>query len=86
VKSAIFFAATRASQPSIRQITSAEAVVRLVQQSASEQLDRAGPSEGAVAIVNNIACFELTPSDLNSTVKAILIHMGVDWPFSGSAA
>lgn len=73
--SVLFFADTRGETASLRPLTGAEAVLRLVQQSASERFDIAGPSAGALAIVNAVPCFELVASDLDSTVKVILDHL-----------
>jgi hypothetical protein len=75
--SAIFFAENRGERPSFRPITSAEAVMRLIQQSATEHFDQGGPSEGALSIVNNVPCYELVAADLDQTVQAILCHLGV---------
>jgi hypothetical protein len=75
--SAIFFAENREDRPHFRPITSAEAVMRLIQQSATEHFDQLGPSEGAMSIVNNVPCYELVASDLDKTVQAILCHLGV---------
>jgi hypothetical protein len=68
---AIFFADQRLSTPVLRRLTSAEAVMRLVQQSVSETFDASGPSSGAVNLINAIQCFELAAGDLGSTVSVI---------------
>ena len=68
VTTAVFFADDRQPTPLLRQITGAEAVMRLIQQSASETFDAFGPSDGAVALVNSVRCYELAAGDLDSTV------------------
>lgn len=73
--SVLFFASGRADQPSLRPISGAEAVLRLVQQSASERFDLSGPSAGALAIVNAVPCYELVPAGLESTVQLIQCHL-----------
>jgi hypothetical protein len=73
--SALFFSDSRAERPSLRPISGAEAVLRLIQQSASERFDESGPSEGALAIVNAVPCYELVSADLDSTVRLIQCHM-----------
>jgi energy-coupling factor transporter ATP-binding protein EcfA2 len=69
---AIFFVGNRRDRAEVRPLTGAEAVMRLVRNSASERIDSAGPSEGAVALVNAVRCYELIPGDLDSTVNAVL--------------
>jgi hypothetical protein len=71
VTTAIFFAAQRQAEPQLRPITAAEAVMRLILQSSSETFDAFGPSDGAVALVNSVRCFELVAGDLDSTVRLI---------------
>jgi hypothetical protein len=71
VTTAVFFADERQATPRLRQITGAEAVMRLIQQSASETFDALGPSEGAVALVNSVRCYELAAGDLDSTVRTL---------------
>jgi hypothetical protein len=76
VTTAIFFADRRAEIASLRPISSAEGVMRLIQQSATERFDLGGPSDGAVAMVNAIRCYELVAGDLEATTRAILCHLG----------
>jgi hypothetical protein len=72
VAAAIFFAAGRRDQAEVRPLSQAEAVMRLSLQSASERFDASGPSDGAVALINAVRCYELVPGDLETTVRAIL--------------
>jgi hypothetical protein len=71
ITSALFFANGREGKASIRRISSAEGVMRLILQSASERFDSTGPSDGATALINAVTCYELTPGDLASTVQAV---------------
>lgn len=73
--SVLFFAAARADKASIRPLSAAEAMLRLVQQSASERLDLMGPSPGALTIVNTVPCYELISGDLASTIELIQCHL-----------
>ena len=73
--SVLFFASNRADKPSLRPISGAEAILRLVQQSASERFDLQGASPGALAIVNSVPCYELISADLDSTVELIQCHL-----------
>ena len=68
---AIFFANGRADQPSLRPLTRAEAVMRLVVQSASERMDFSGPTEGAMTIINSVDCYELQGGELAMTVELL---------------
>ena len=45
--------------------------MRLIMQSTSESFDASGPSDGAVALVNSVQCYELVAGDLDSTVRTI---------------
>jgi hypothetical protein len=69
---AIFFVGNRFDRAEVRPLTRAEAAMRVARQSASEWIDSAGPSEGVVALVNAVRCYELSPGDLDSTVQAVL--------------
>jgi hypothetical protein len=71
VAAAIFFAGERRDRAEVRPLTGAEAVMRLISQSASERFDATGPSEGAVAVINAVRCYELVPGNLDSTVEAV---------------
>jgi hypothetical protein len=73
---AYFFADKRADQASLRPLSSAEAVMRLIQQSASERFEDGVPADGAVALVNAIRCYELVAGDLDATVRTILCSLG----------
>ena len=72
VTTAIFFAEERGAKPNIRPLTSAEAVMRLIVQSASETFDDGGPSGPALALINSVQCYELTAGDLDATVETVL--------------
>ena len=69
---AIFFGEGRQAQAQLRDITRAEAVIRLVQQSASERFGESGPTDGALAVVNAVRCYELVAGDLDTTVQTVL--------------
>jgi hypothetical protein len=75
VAAAIFFAGERRDRAKVRPLSGAEAVMRLILQSASERFDATGPSEGAVAVINAVRCYELVPGDLDSTVEAVCALM-----------
>lgn len=74
----VFVAGERGPAPTIRPLTGAEAVMRLVVQSASERFRESGPSTGAVALVNAVRCHELTAGALGPTVEAIRALIGAD--------
>jgi hypothetical protein len=73
---AIFFADRRSDRACLRPVSSAEGIMRLIQQSATERFDGAGLSDGAVALVNAVRCYELVAGDLEETVRVILCHLG----------
>ena len=72
---AIFYAPGQQKSPTLRRLTSAEAIMRLVMQSSSERLDESGPTEGALALVNSVACYELVKGDLGATAQLIKVHL-----------
>lgn len=67
----LFFAEERAAEAVLRPLTSAEAAMRLIVQSASERFDERGPSDGAVALVNAVPAYELVPGPLDATIRAV---------------
>jgi hypothetical protein len=77
---AIFFADGRQDVASIRRISSADAVMRLILQSVSERFEAGGPSEGATALINAVQCYELTPGNLDSTVRLVRNLLGSELP------
>jgi hypothetical protein len=68
---AIFFAPERQARPSIRPLIGAEGVMRLVMQSSSERFIGGSPTEGAMALINSVRCYELVAGDLDSTVRMV---------------
>lgn len=72
VTAAIFFADERGPRATLRLLSSAEAVMRLIMESGSERFDERGPSSGALALINAVSSFELVPADLDATVQAVL--------------
>lgn len=69
---AIFLAPERGTTPSLRQMTAAEAALRLIQQSSSERIGRSGLSIGTQAMISAVRSVELTVGGLDATVEAIL--------------
>jgi hypothetical protein len=72
VRTALFFADTRQPRPALRRLSSAEAVMRLILQSVSEQFGDSGPSASAINLVNSVDCFELTAGNLSDTVDLLI--------------
>jgi hypothetical protein len=71
---AIFFASkwSSCSQPTLRELTGAEAVMRLSLQSSTERFDGGGPAEGGLAVINAVRSYELAKGELLATVRTIL--------------
>jgi hypothetical protein len=67
----VFFAEQRGAEASLRPITNAEAVMRLILQSGSERFDHRGPSDGALDLVNAVPCYELTAGPLDATIALV---------------
>ena len=82
---AVFFADERRDRAELRPLTGAEATMRLIQQSASERLDAAGPSDGAVGLINAVRCYELVPGNLGATVDAVLELLRASGPAPNGA-
>jgi hypothetical protein len=69
---AIFFSPERRELPVVRELTAAEAALRLIQQSVSERVERGSLSEGAQGIIANVRSMELIAGRLDATVRTIL--------------
>jgi len=75
IVAAIFFSKERARQAEARPLTSAEALMYLIRQSVSERIDKSGVSDGALALISAVRCYELVPGNLDSTIQAVLTLM-----------
>jgi hypothetical protein len=72
VRTVVFLGWPSNGRAGLRRLSSAEAAIRLIQESTSEQLDAATPSEGALAVIKAAACYELLSNGLPERLQAIV--------------
>jgi hypothetical protein len=77
VKKAVFLSFDRGSRPELHTLTAAEALLRIVRQSATERFTDCGPSSSVLALVNALQCYELVVGDFQETV-CLLVALARD--------
>jgi hypothetical protein len=77
VKKAVFLSNDRGSRPELHTLSAAEALLRIIRQSATERFTDCGPSSSVLALVNALQCYELVVGDFQETV-CLLVALARD--------